>query len=77
MILDDYTCVLCANSVEESRDNLFLDCPFAFQCWNLLNLQVIPGDAQQTLMALRNQLQVPFFYGHYHSHELGHVNGAQ
>jgi len=33
MTLQDYNCILCNGSAEESLVHLFLDCPFAVQCW--------------------------------------------
>lgn len=61
MHLDDYNCVLCAHSVEENRNHLFLDFPFAQQCWSLIQLHIGPGDPQQTLLELKYQLRVPLF----------------
>jgi hypothetical protein len=34
--LESYSCVLYQNDVEETRDHLFLNCPFAIACWGLL-----------------------------------------
>lgn len=62
MALDDYNCVLRTNSVEESRDHLFLHCPFVEQCWHLLHLHINnPGNPFQALLDFKNQLHVPFF----------------
>lgn len=33
MALQDYSCVLCNANIEESLTHLFLECPFAIQCW--------------------------------------------
>jgi hypothetical protein len=62
MLLQDYSCILCNANVEESLFHLFLDCPFAVQCWAYIDIQV---DADlnpfQNLQNFRDQLQVPFF----------------
>lgn len=42
MILDDYNCVGCGSAHEELVEHLFLKCPFAVQCWALLNLDSTP-----------------------------------
>jgi hypothetical protein len=61
MALPDYSCIHCPAMVEESTFHLFLDCPYARQCWAWLNLQVNQLlDPFQILQSFRNQLQVPF-----------------
>lgn len=40
MTLQDYNCILCTGAVEESLRHLFLDYPFAMQCWPWLNIQI-------------------------------------
>ena len=42
--LDDYTCVLCSNGLEETSFHLFFECSFSVDCWSIniqwnLNLQ--------------------------------------
>ena len=62
MELEDYTCVLCTSSAEESLFHLVIDCPFASTCWNWLGLQINPQvDLFQNLESFKRQLQVPFF----------------
>lgn len=62
MLLQDYSCVLCISSDDESQDHLFLACPFALQCWAWINLQIDANlDAFQNLQNLKDQLHVPFF----------------
>jgi len=60
--LQDYSCVLCNNSVDESIIHLLLECPFAIQCWNLVNIQIDQDlNPFQLLHSFREQLAVPFF----------------
>lgn len=40
MELPSYDCVLYTASNEESLHHLFLQCPFAQQCWQLINLDI-------------------------------------
>ena len=62
MVLDDYTCVGCGVGVEETVDHLFLNCPFAVQCWALINLDSsINLQPLQLLEFFRSRLQVSFF----------------
>jgi hypothetical protein len=62
MALQDYNCVLCNASVEESLTHLFLECPFAIQCWSVISVQVDQNiDPFQNLQSFKDQLQVPFF----------------
>jgi hypothetical protein len=62
MTLQDYNCILCSSSTEESLTHLFLHCPFAVQCWAWLNVQVDQSlDPFQTLQSFKDQLPVPFF----------------
>ena len=62
MALQDFNCVLCNAAVEESLLHLFLECPFATQCWGLINIQTNQhSDPFQNLQSFRDQLRVPFF----------------
>jgi hypothetical protein len=48
--------------VEETVEHLFWDCPFAQQCWGLLNLQTIQGASSlQNVEAIKIQLHSQFF----------------
>ena len=38
MKLESYNYVLCHLDTEESLNHLFLECPFALSCWNMLGL---------------------------------------
>lgn len=62
MTLPNFNYVLCNGSIEESLIHLFLDCPFAIQCWAWINVQVEQSaDPFQNLDNFKVQLQVPFF----------------
>lgn len=62
MVLQDYNCVLCSNAVQETLFHLLLGCPFAIQCWGLIDIQSNQlADPLQTLQSFKDQLQVPFF----------------
>lgn len=62
MDLPSYNCVLCAADIEENMHHLFLQCPFAQQCWSLLHLHISdPTDLHSSLDSLNAQLHVPFF----------------
>ncbi|KAF8667940.1 hypothetical protein HU200_052569 [Digitaria exilis] len=62
MMLHDYNCDLRTHSLEESREQLFLQCPFVQSSWQILHLQIsTPNDPYQTLIDLRAQLNVSFF----------------
>lgn len=57
MDLQSYNCVLCHLNIEESLHHLFLDCPFAMCCWNLLGLaHLIQGDVFDTINLLKAQI---------------------
>lgn len=61
MDLPSYDCVLCNASVEETSEHLFLGCPFALKCWNILELHISnPADLFISINDLKTQLQVPF-----------------
>jgi len=40
MALDDYNCPVCSLGSEETLLHLFLDCPFAMDCWATLGLHI-------------------------------------
>lgn len=62
MPLEDYNCVLCHSTVEETLMHLFLASPFSNACWATLGLVVQdPNDPFGTLVSFKNQLQLPFF----------------
>lgn len=62
MHLQSYSCVLCNASVDETLSHLLLECPFANQCWNIVNVQINANlSPYQLLTSFRDQLHVPFF----------------
>jgi len=62
MVLQEYSCVLCNTSVDESLLHLFLHCPFSISCWAIINIQVDPNLGPfENLMSFRDQLHEPFF----------------
>jgi hypothetical protein len=52
---------ICNLQIEEVLELLFLMCPFALDCWHLLQLAVPQGDPFDILSSFRNQLNVVFF----------------
>lgn len=38
MHLDEYTCVLCQQNLEETIEHLFFGCPFNIQCWQVFGI---------------------------------------
>lgn len=40
MHLESYNCVLCLQNTEETCQHLFLRCPFANQCWQLIHIDI-------------------------------------
>jgi hypothetical protein len=51
--LPSYDCVLCQLQLEETLEHLFLHCPFAISCWNLLHLHIAHGDPFEISQAFR------------------------
>lgn len=62
MHLDNYCCEICNTGVEESREHLFLHCPFAQDCWGMFGLQTVQnGGIIENVNAFGAQLQSQFF----------------
>jgi hypothetical protein len=61
MQLQSYNCELCNQGVEETLEHLFLQCPFAQDCWGMLNLQLSAGAVFENFRALKFQLNSKFF----------------
>lgn len=61
MFLDDYNCPVCSLGTEETLLHLFLECPFAMDCWATLGLNVIISvNPLDTITLFRQQLALPF-----------------
>ena len=62
MPLLSYNCVLCDRGATETANNLFIQCPFAKECWDLLGLSVpFNYTLMQALESFKTNLHVPFF----------------
>lgn len=62
MVLEDYPCVLCSTSTEESLFHLLIACPFASHCWSWIGLQISQQMSLfQNLESLKDQLHESFF----------------
>jgi hypothetical protein len=62
MDLPSYNCVLWNNQIEESLQHLFILCPFASACCNLVNVQISSDlDPFECLDQFNQQLNMPFF----------------
>jgi hypothetical protein len=59
--LSSYDYVLCQLQLEETLEHLFLSCPFAISCWNLLHLTIPAGHPFQVLQSFKTQLNASFF----------------
>ena len=60
MHLDDYQCVLCQQSTEETILHLLFYCPFAKNCWNLVNFHFADHLSIQQIQAWKSLLQIEF-----------------
>lgn len=60
--IQDYTSVMCGLQVLETRDHLFLHCPFAQLCWTYICPTWSPNylGLQEEIDQLKHLLQVPF-----------------
>lgn len=62
MALPSYNCVLCHLDTEESLHHLFLDCPFAMACWNMIGLpHLLQDNLLDTITIFRVHFARPFF----------------
>lgn len=60
--LENYNCVLCHLGTEESVLHLFLDCPFAMSCWDILGLaHLIQGNLLNTISEFKFHIHHPLF----------------
>jgi hypothetical protein len=61
MHLDDYQCVLCQNSTEETVMHLLFYCPFAKDCWSWMDFHFADHlSIQQIFLAWKSPLKVEF-----------------
>jgi hypothetical protein len=62
MVIENYNCVLCNYSVEETLEHLFLHCDFAKQCWNLLGIDIPTNSNFPDIVSIpKARLQSEFF----------------
>lgn len=61
MFLEDYQCVLCQHSTEETVMHLLFYCPFAKDCWGLVNFYFADHlSIPQIFQAWKSMLKVKF-----------------
>jgi hypothetical protein len=61
-IIQSYNCATLACSHEESFHHLFVTCPFASDCWDIICPNRLKGlSILETFTDLREKLHVPFF----------------
>lgn len=62
IFIPDYSCVIYGRQALETRDHLFLTCPFAQLCWSYLSPTWSPtvGGIQAQVHNLKHLLNVPF-----------------
>lgn len=59
---ESYNCVLCMSSPEETVRHLFLDCPFARQCWQFIQVDIpLSSSFPEVSEQIRDQIQTRFF----------------
>ena len=59
---NNYNCVLCNNSIEESALHLFFNCPFSQACWQYLGISWdLTKEFFQMMHHAKLQYQSPFF----------------
>jgi hypothetical protein len=62
MDLESFNCEFCLTPVEETVDHLFWHCPFAQQCWGLLNINTVQNDGTfRNIQAIKDQICSQFF----------------
>lgn len=62
MQLDSYNCVMCSLNVEETSAHLFLECPFAKECWNSIGITFQDNIlATEAVLQIRAQSSNSFF----------------
>lgn len=62
MHLDSHNCALCNLMDEESAHHLFVDCPFARMCWDILNVDIsLNGSFPELSSQIKIKLNTQFF----------------
>lgn len=62
MFLQSYNCVLCSLNSEETVHHLFLQCEFAKQCWEFIEVHIPSGSEIPNIMAfLKVAIHSQFF----------------
>jgi len=62
MHLDSYNSVLCDLLEEESVHHLFVDCPFARMCWDIINVDIpLSCSFPELTSQIKIQLNTQFF----------------
>ena len=62
MELDTYSCALCNSLAEETLEHLFLECPFAAICWNIIQVQIpLQSSLPEIFQQIKDQLDNAFF----------------
>jgi len=62
MGLHSFNCEFCLPTVEETVTHLFWHCPFAHQCWGILNLNTVQHEGTfRNTQAIKDQLNSQFF----------------
>ena len=62
MTLQSYSCVLCAQNIEESVHRLFLQCEFAKQCWEFIEVSIPPDSEFPDCMYFLRDTVLSQFY---------------
>jgi hypothetical protein len=62
MHLESYFCVLYQDQVEENVHHLFLGCSFVQNCWNLINISLLPNSSFPEAVLQMKELSHPRFF---------------
>lgn len=62
MQLDSYNCVLCSLLTKETSNHIFLECPFAKECWNSIGITFQSNiTITEAVLEIRSQSNHHFF----------------
>jgi len=62
MELESFDCVFCVNSMEETAQHIFLQCPFTSQCWDGIQIEAPTNTPfPEVVSQLKDQLHSKFF----------------